>query len=626
MSAFPVTVRGTTLFLDDTAEQRRHKLARIVLDSLTQFAGVLDPDGNVLDINPAAMQEAGILLDEISGKPFWNTCWWQGSESVRDSWRDAIKRAAAGETVRWDTHLCVKAGNPALRDVDVTITPVSDDQGTVQLLVVEARDISGQKMHEREASRRQAAIAQLQDLAAMPDPATGQVSPDREHAAQVLQLVIERQAQMNQSLEAMVAERTASLEAANTRLRDEAHERAQMEFALRQSQKMEAIGKLTGGVAHDFNNLLQVIGGNLQLLVKEISASGNERAQTRLRNALNGVSRGSKLASQLLSFGRRQPLAPTVVNLGRFVRGMDDMLRRALGEGIEVETVATAGLWNTLADTSQIENAVLNLAINARDAMEGHGKLTIEAGNAALTDVYAARHADLEPGEYVMLAISDTGPGMPPEVLEHVFEPFFTTKPEGQGTGLGLSMVYGFVKQSNGHIKIYSEPGEGTTVRIYLPRAEQAEDDTPEPELGPVVGGTETILVVEDDEQVRETVVAMLSDLGYAILKAKDAVSALAIVESGAPVDLLFTDVVMPGPLRSPDLARQTRQHLPDVAVLFTSGYTENAIVHAGRLDAGVELLSKPYTREALARKVRHVLRNQQQRNLARGQGAAARG
>jgi PAS domain S-box-containing protein len=389
----------------------------------------------------------------------------------------------------------------------------------------------------------------------------------------------------------------------------------QAEEALRMAQKMEAVGKLTGGVAHDFNNLLQVVGGNLQLLARDVV--GHEQAEKRVRNALAGVGRGAKLASQLLAFGRRQPLAPKVVNLGRFIRGLDDMLRRALGDGIEIETVVSGGLWNSLVDPFQVENALLNLAINARDAMQGHGKLTIEAGNALLDDDYAVRHADVAAGQYVMVAVTDTGSGMAPEVLEHVFEPFFTTKPEGRGTGLGLSMVYGFIKQSNGHIKIYSEPGQGTTVRLYLPREKQEEDRANDVETGPIAGGTETILAVEDDEEVRATVVEMLAELGYRVLKAKDAHSALAIVESGVPIDLLFTDVVMPGPLRSPELARKTRERLPNVAVLFTSGYTENAIVHGGRLDEGIDLLSKPYTREALARKIRHVLRNQQQRNAA---------
>jgi PAS domain S-box-containing protein len=461
----------------------------------------------------------------------------------------------------------------------------------------------------------QAAIAV--DNARLHQAAQAEIA-ERKRTEAALRESEERQARLNQSLEAIVAERTRSLALANEQLRTEAAEREKVEFALRQAQKMEAVGKLTGGVAHDFNNLLQVIGGNLQLLTKDVA--GNERAEQRLRNAIAGVSRGSKLASQLLSFGRRQPLAPKIVNVARFIYGMDDMLRRALGEGIEVEIVTSAAPWNALVDTSQVENAILNLAINARDAMEGLGKLTIAAGNVSLTDDFFG-HAEVDPGQYVMLAVTDTGPGIAPEIIEHVFEPFFATKPEGHGTGLGLSMVYGFVKQSNGHVKIYSESGVGTTIRIYLPRVLQPEDVASEGDDGPVVGGSETILVVEDDEEVRGTVVELLSDLGYGILTAKDAQGALAIVESGAPIDLIFTDVVMPGSLRSPELARQARERLPCVAVLFTSGYTDNVIVHAGRLDPGVELLSKPYTREALARKIRHVLRNQQQLDAAAGIG-----
>ncbi|QDE41181.1 response regulator [Luteibacter pinisoli] len=375
---------------------------------------------------------------------------------------------------------------------------------------------------------------------------------------------------------------------------------------MRQAQKMDAIGKLTGGVAHDFNNLLQVISGNLQLLATDVR--GNARAERRVANAMAGVTRGSKLAAQLLAFGRRQPLAPKVVNIGRFVREMDDLLRRALGEAIEVETVIAGGLWNTLVDVGNVENALLNLAINARDAMGAQGKLTIEAGNTQLDEAYAKAHGDLKPGQYVMLAVTDTGTGIAPDVLAHVFEPFFTTKPEGQGTGLGLSMVYGFVKQSGGHVKIYSEAGHGTTVKIYLPRSAQSEDRLVDLDEGGVRGGDETVLVAEDDDEVRETVVGLLADLGYRVLKARDAESALSIIDSGIAIDLLFTDVVMPGPLRSPELARKAVERQPGMAVLFTSGYTENAIVHGGRLDEGVELLSKPYTREALARKVRQIL------------------
>ena len=386
----------------------------------------------------------------------------------------------------------------------------------------------------------------------------------------------------------------------------------QAQELVNRAQKMEALGHLTGGVAHDFNNLLQVISGNLQLLRTDVA--GNARAEKRVQNALAGVARGAKLASQLLAFGRRQPLQPKVVNLGRFLNGMDDMLRRALGEEVELETVISGGLWNTLVDPGQIENAVLNLAINARDAMQGRGRLTIEAGNAFLGDDYVRQNADVNPGQYVMIAVTDTGGGIAPEILERVFEPFFSTKPEGLGTGLGLSMVHGLVKQSGGHIKIYSELSEGTTVKLYLPRAAQSEEAWTETQPVAVAGGSETVLVVEDDEDVRETAVGLLGELGYSVLKASDGAGALAVIESGVAIDLLFTDVVMPGALRSPDLARRAKALLPRLAVLFTSGYTENAIVHGGRLDPGVELLPKPYGREALAHKIRQVLAKAQQR------------
>jgi PAS domain S-box-containing protein len=379
-----------------------------------------------------------------------------------------------------------------------------------------------------------------------------------------------------------------------------------MEQQLRQAQKMDALGKLTGGVAHDFNNVLQIIGGNLGLLARHVA--GNEAAERSLRHARIGLERGTKLAGQLLSFARRQALTPTVVDLGRLVRGMDDMLRRALGEEIELETVVSGGLWNTVVDATQVESALLNLAINARDAMGGRGKLTIEAGNAVLDDKYALQHVGVTPGQYVMIAVTDTGSGMTPEVLEQVFDPFFTTKPEGKGTGLGLSIVHGFVKQSNGHVKIYSEPGHGTTVRLYLPRTRGEETERAAAAAAPAVGGSETILLVEDDEDVRSTASAMLGDLGYTVLQAKNADRALAILESGARIDLLFTDVVMPGTLRSPELAKRAEQKVPGIAVLFTSGYTDNALMHDGRLDDGVNMLSKPYTRDDLARKVRQVL------------------
>jgi PAS domain S-box-containing protein len=382
----------------------------------------------------------------------------------------------------------------------------------------------------------------------------------------------------------------------------------QTQSALFQAQKMEALGKLTGGVAHDFNNVVQILRGNLELLGSRYGRDG--WSAERLGNALDAVDRGAKLASQLLAFGRQQPLVPVVIRPARQLQALDDLLRRALGETVEIESVVAGGLWNTIADPHQLENVILNLAINARDAMPDGGKLTLELANATLGDEYVLSLPDVPAGQYVMLTVTDTGTGMSREVMERAFDPFFSTKPEGLGTGLGLSMAYGFVKQSGGHIRLYSEVGQGTTVRIYLPRSTGAAVETRRSTGGVLKHGNETILVVEDDLKVQSTVVELLTGLGYAVLKASDAEQALTVVASGVHIDLLFTDVVMPGALRSPDMARRAVQMLPGLKVLFTSGYTCNAIVHGGRLDPGVELLGKPYSRQQLAVKVRQVLGN----------------
>lgn len=397
-------------------------------------------------------------------------------------------------------------------------------------------------------------------------------------------------------LEQLVEERTAALRTT--------------ELALQKSQKLEAIGKLTGGVAHDFNNILHVVGANLELLSLQVPRDAN--VHQRIAVANKAVDRGAKLSAQLLAFARRQPLRPSPTNLGTVLRDLDDLLRRALGEEIEIETIVGGGLWNTLVDRNQLENVILNLALNARDAMDSVGKLTLEVGNAMLDDLYVADHTDVPAGQYVVLAVSDTGKGMSAEIMEHAFEPFFTTKAEGEGTGLGLSMAYGFVKQSEGHIKLYSEAEHGTTVKVYLPRSFDAEEIVTDFRTSRAIGGTETILVVEDDLAVQAVVVDMLSGLGYKVLKADNAESALVVLKTGISIDLLFTDVVMPGAIRSPELARRAKQLHPDIAILFTSGYTQNAIVHGGRLDFGVELISKPYRRNDLARKIRHILANHQ--------------
>jgi signal transduction histidine kinase/CHASE3 domain sensor protein/ActR/RegA family two-component response regulator len=383
-------------------------------------------------------------------------------------------------------------------------------------------------------------------------------------------------------------------------------EQRQTEEALRQTQKLEALGQMTGGVAHDFNNLLTVIIGATGLLRRAVGKDA--QALQRIDMVIVAAERGARLIQQLLAFARRQPLEPTIVNLGTLMTEVLPMVRRAVGEKVEVECVTSGGLWNTTIDATQFQAAVLNLAINGRDAMPDGGKLTIEVANALLDDAYAAHHAEVEPGQYVMFAITDTGKGMDAATAMRALDPFFTTKPAGQGTGLGLPQVYGFVKQSGGHLKIYSEVGEGTTIKLYLPRNLGQECSQPREAAALALTGTETILLADDDEIVRATVASMLENLGYDVITASSGAEAIAILEKGTAIDLLFTDVVMPGAIGGRKLAERAAEIHPAIKVLFTSGYTENSIVHNSRLDSGVEFLSKPYDRERLAMKVRRVL------------------
>jgi PAS domain S-box-containing protein len=379
------------------------------------------------------------------------------------------------------------------------------------------------------------------------------------------------------------------------------------EEQLRQAQKMDSVGRLSGGIAHDFNNLLTVIIGNLESALE----SGADGARDALDNALQAAERGATLTQRLLAFSRRQALMPEEVDLNRLVAGMDDMLRRTLGEDIEVAMRLDPRLWSTMVDRGQLETALLNLVINARDAMPEGGKLTIETGNVQLDDSYASMNADVEPGHYAMLSVADTGCGMAPEVAERATEPFFTTKEVGKGTGLGLSVVYGFVKQSRGHMKIYSEVGVGTSVRIYLPRLEAgdaagAAEKSPEPATAP--GRGETVLVVEDEPSLRAMVVRQLQDLGYRVLHAPDGATAQRILRTEPVIDLLFTDVVMPGGINGRALAEDARRLRPGLPVLFTSGYAETALLHHGRLEPGMHLLTKPFKKQDLARKIRALL------------------
>jgi two-component system NtrC family sensor kinase len=397
-------------------------------------------------------------------------------------------------------------------------------------------------------------------------------------------------------------------------LQQEVARRERTELALQQALKMEAVGRLTGGVAHDFNNLLTAILGNVDLALRRVP-EGDDRLRRSLNSARQASERAASLVQRLLAFSRQHPLEEKAVDVNRLVQGMSELLRRTIGETITVETVLAGGLWKTAVDPNQLENALLNLAVNARDAMPDGGRLTIETANTYLDEAYvAANTTDVAHGQYVLVAVSDTGGGMSKDVIERAFEPFFTTKPTGAGTGLGLSMVYGFVKQSRGHIKIYSEPGEGTSIKIYLPRLidESAVEpwlpNEPAPSAEVPVKRPEQILLVEDDEEVNRFSSEVLRDEGYEVISTHEGASGLRLLDANPDVRLLFTDVVLPGGMNGRQLADEALRRRPDLKVLFTTGYTRNAIIHHGRLDADVDLLTKPFTSDALAKKVRQIL------------------
>ncbi|WP_161993712.1 response regulator [Muricoccus nepalensis] len=385
---------------------------------------------------------------------------------------------------------------------------------------------------------------------------------------------------------------------------------AELNERLRQSQKMEAVGQLTGGIAHDFNNLLAGIVGSLEMLRTRVAQGRVGELERYLGAALGSANRAAALTHRLLAFSRRQTLDPRPTDVNRLVASMEELIRRTVGPEIHVETVMAGGLWTTLCDANQLENALLNLAINARDAMPHGGRLTIEAVNARLDDAYARKHHEVAPGQYVAVSVTDTGTGMPPEVVARAFDPFFTTKPLGQGTGLGLSMVYGFAQQSNGYVRIYSEAGEGTTVRLYLPRSTEAAADPEALGGGPAATAPEggTVLVVDDEAVVRMLVGEVLRDLGYGVVEAKDGAQAIRALEAMPRIDLMVTDVGLPGGMNGRQLADAMRERRPGMKVLFITGYAENAAVGNGLLAPGMQVMTKPFAMDVLAAKIRSML------------------
>ncbi|MFC0384956.1 PAS domain-containing protein [Muricoccus vinaceus] len=392
--------------------------------------------------------------------------------------------------------------------------------------------------------------------------------------------------------------------------REQATALRRTEDALRQSQKMEAVGQLTGGLAHDFNNLLTGIVGSLQMLRTRVAQGRLADVERYVTAAEGAASRAAALTHRLLAFSRQQTLDPRPTQANRRIQDMEDLIRRTMGPSIEVEAVLAAGLWATLCDPNQLENALLNLCINARDAMPDGGRLTIETANSWV-DERIARERDMTPGQYVTICVTDTGTGMPPEVIARAFDPFFTTKPIGKGTGLGLSMIYGFARQSGGHVRIYSEVGEGTTMRLYLPRhrgaAEEEAARAPRPELPRAEAG-ETVLVVDDEPTVRMLVTEVLEELGYAAVEAADGPSALTVLRSGARLDLLITDVGLPGGMNGRQVADAARALRPDLPVLFVTGYAENAAIGNGHLEPGMHVLTKPFAMDALATRIKTIL------------------
>ncbi|WP_309085639.1 ATP-binding protein [Chelativorans sp.] len=522
-------------------------LATLLSQSPDAFIAIGE-EGSLIAWNEAARHLLGIGSDEAIGLPAVQLF----PEQSREEIAHLIEAARGDEIIRHREIPLRTEGDKVLVHGEISLAPIHDESGRVASVSMTVRDITARRRAEEELR------------------------------------------QLNQTLAQRIAEAVA--------------EREQAEEALRQAQKMEALGQLTGGIAHDFNNMLAVVIGSLDLLTRRIGT--DPRARRYVDAATEGARRAATLTQRLLAFARQQPLNPEPIEVNKLVAGMSDLLAHSLGSDIRLETVLAGGLWRTYADPNQLESALLNLAVNARDAMPDGGRLTIETQNAFLDARYAAAHLGVAEGQYVLVAVTDTGTGIPPEVLGKVFDPFFTTKEVGKGTGLGLSQVYGFVKQTGGHVKIYSEPGQGTTVKIYLPRYVAAETEADQEEASSELPSgelEEVVLVVEDEPAVRRFSVDALTELGYRVLEADGAKAALRLIDAHPEIALLFTDIVMPD-VNGQKLAKEARLRRPDLKVLFTTGYTRNAVVHNGVLDPGVELIAKPFTINELAARVRAVL------------------
>ena len=645
--------------LDGVADVRRLQL---LIDAIVDYAiYMIDVDGTVRSWNSGAERLKGYSADEIIGKPF--SSFYSLEDRAKGLPETALRVAA--ETGRFSSEGWRVRKDGSRFWALVVVDAIRDEQGQVIGFAKVTRDITErQQAHNEllESERRyRRLIEAVVDYAIFQLDPAGNVTtwnpgaqrikgydPDEIIGQHFSRFYTPEDIQLGVPKLALAeAAKQGRFEAEGWRMRkdgsrfwasvvidritDEAGELAgfakvtrdvterkqvqdelqRVQQQLAASQKLEAVGQLSGGIAHDFNNLLMIVLGNLETAERSSRGLANSmNLQRALANAKRGAQRAAALTSRLLAFSRRQALDPQPINVNNFLNGLQEFLQRTLGERIEVQTVGSAGLWSIEADANHLESAIINLGINARDAMPDGGKLTVEAANVSADEDYCRVNPELSPGQYVIVCVTDTGTGMTADVLDHAFEPFFTTKESGQGTGLGLSQVYGFVKQSGGHVKIYSEVGQGTSIRMYFPRyhGEARPVDSDADEFRPEGERLETILVVEDDADLRAYVSELLRDLNYRVTTASSAQAALTILlQEEAKVDLLLTDVVMPG-INGRELGRRARQIRPGIKILYMTGYSRNAVVHQGRLDEGVELLEKPISQAKLALRVRGLL------------------
>jgi PAS domain S-box-containing protein len=562
-------VMACLVFITDvTAAVRRERYLRdrqnarydAVVANAPDVIITVDQDGLIQFANPAALSQFGYSNVELLGKPATELF------ETADEWRATLQAALANAPPAQPVDLIARRKHGALSYLEASASLWTS--GSRSFVTVILRDVN----------ERRATDAALRDS-----------ETEARNAAAAL-------TELNRTLEQRVQERTAQL--------------MQTEDALRQSQKMEAIGQLTGGIAHDFNNLLQGITGGLDLVKKRVTQGRFSELDRFISGAMASANRASALTHRLLAFSRRQPLAPRAIEVNPLLASMEELLRRTLGEDVSFELITAGGLWLTKCDPNQLENAVLNLVINARDAMPDGGTLTVATENSLLDSAYAALHQDVESGQYVCISVSDTGTGMSAATIAKAFEPFFTTKPLGRGTGLGLSMIYGFAKQSGGHAKLHSELGKGTTVKLYLPRYNgDIEEEDLIPDLSDLHDAhtNETVMVVEDEFVVRELIVEVLKELGYSTLEAEDGPAALKILQSQQRVDLVISDIGLPG-LNGRQIVDAARVTRPALKVLFMTGYAENAAMAAGFLEPGMSMITKPFAMEALATRVREIL------------------